>query len=241
MALPPNTPGEIVVAGDHIVSKYLDGIGDIETKIHVANHVWHRTCIPPPRHRQLIVLLRTGARVYANKIIVRIVPDPGGAGRGFDDHVVRPTIDVTDVVQRRDDIRACIPTRGGDRRGYVAKFVFDQPIRKFRVVDIRDDAVDVEAFTHHLDRRDPFLAAALTAYRFGADVMTNRATGDEARLVVARRQRREPHIPRKLVYGRGRRVHREVLLTTIFGQVEVCVLDRLKAEFGCAQHVPAGE
>jgi olefin beta-lactone synthetase len=41
--LAPNTPGEIVVAGDHVLSGYLDGRGDAETKIRVGERVWHRT------------------------------------------------------------------------------------------------------------------------------------------------------------------------------------------------------
>lgn len=35
--------GEIVVAGDHVLHGYLDGLGDEETKITVGNRVWHRT------------------------------------------------------------------------------------------------------------------------------------------------------------------------------------------------------
>ena len=35
--------GEIVVAGAHVLSGYLRGIGDDETKIHVGERVWHRT------------------------------------------------------------------------------------------------------------------------------------------------------------------------------------------------------
>jgi acyl-CoA synthetase (AMP-forming)/AMP-acid ligase II len=35
--------GEIVVAGDHVLRGYLDGIGDDETKIRVHDTVWHRT------------------------------------------------------------------------------------------------------------------------------------------------------------------------------------------------------
>lgn len=36
-------PGEVVVTGDHVLSGYLDGVGDEETKIHVGGKVWHRT------------------------------------------------------------------------------------------------------------------------------------------------------------------------------------------------------
>jgi len=35
--------GEIVVAGDHVLSGYLDGHGDDETKIKVEGRTWHRT------------------------------------------------------------------------------------------------------------------------------------------------------------------------------------------------------
>ena len=35
--------GEIVVAGEHVLTGYLDGVGDAETKIHVGARVWHRT------------------------------------------------------------------------------------------------------------------------------------------------------------------------------------------------------
>jgi acyl-CoA synthetase (AMP-forming)/AMP-acid ligase II len=41
--LGPDEVGEIVVAGEHVLSGYLDGHGDEETKIRVGEHVWHRT------------------------------------------------------------------------------------------------------------------------------------------------------------------------------------------------------
>ena len=40
---PAGVPGEIVVAGDHVLRGYLDGVGDEETKIRVDAEVWHRT------------------------------------------------------------------------------------------------------------------------------------------------------------------------------------------------------
>ncbi|NBB80063.1 MAG: AMP-binding protein [Verrucomicrobia bacterium] len=40
---PLGQTGEIVVTGDHVIPGYLDGIGDVENKIHVAGKVWHRT------------------------------------------------------------------------------------------------------------------------------------------------------------------------------------------------------
>lgn len=42
-ALPAGRIGEIVVSGDHVLSGYLDGAGDSETKIRAGDRVWHRT------------------------------------------------------------------------------------------------------------------------------------------------------------------------------------------------------
>jgi len=42
-ACPPSTPGEIVVAGPHVVPGYLDGQGDAENKFEVDGTRWHRT------------------------------------------------------------------------------------------------------------------------------------------------------------------------------------------------------
>jgi acyl-CoA synthetase (AMP-forming)/AMP-acid ligase II len=42
-ACPPNTPGEIVVTGPHVVPGYLDGQGDAENKFEVEGTRWHRT------------------------------------------------------------------------------------------------------------------------------------------------------------------------------------------------------
>lgn len=42
-ALPAGAVGEIVVAGDHVLPGYLDGVGDAETKVDVAGRRWHRT------------------------------------------------------------------------------------------------------------------------------------------------------------------------------------------------------
>jgi acyl-CoA synthetase (AMP-forming)/AMP-acid ligase II len=41
--LPPEVPGEIIVTGEHVLTGYLDGAGDEETKIKVGAAVWHRT------------------------------------------------------------------------------------------------------------------------------------------------------------------------------------------------------
>ncbi len=41
--LPAGEVGEIAVAGAHVISGYLGGIGDAETKWHVEGEVWHRT------------------------------------------------------------------------------------------------------------------------------------------------------------------------------------------------------
>jgi acyl-CoA synthetase (AMP-forming)/AMP-acid ligase II len=42
-ALPAGGAGEVVVSGDHVLSGYLDGAGDSETKIRAGSLVWHRT------------------------------------------------------------------------------------------------------------------------------------------------------------------------------------------------------
>ncbi|MBI4346148.1 MAG: AMP-binding protein [Elusimicrobia bacterium] len=42
-ALPPGGAGEIVVAGEHVLTGYLGGVGDSESKFRVDGHVWHRT------------------------------------------------------------------------------------------------------------------------------------------------------------------------------------------------------
>lgn len=41
--IPTGEIGEIVVSGAHVVSGYLGGIGDAETKFRVAGAIWHRT------------------------------------------------------------------------------------------------------------------------------------------------------------------------------------------------------
>lgn len=41
--LPAGCAGEIVVSGEHVLTGYLDGVGDEETKIRVGDAVWHRT------------------------------------------------------------------------------------------------------------------------------------------------------------------------------------------------------
>jgi acyl-CoA synthetase (AMP-forming)/AMP-acid ligase II len=43
MCEPPGRAGEIVVSGEHVLSGYLHGTGDEETKFRVAGTVWHRT------------------------------------------------------------------------------------------------------------------------------------------------------------------------------------------------------
>ena len=42
-ALAAGSPGEIVVAGEHVLTSYLDGAGTEETKITIGNRIWHRT------------------------------------------------------------------------------------------------------------------------------------------------------------------------------------------------------
>lgn len=39
----PSEPGEIVVTGAHVLTGYLGGIGNLETKIAVGDRIWHRT------------------------------------------------------------------------------------------------------------------------------------------------------------------------------------------------------
>jgi acyl-CoA synthetase (AMP-forming)/AMP-acid ligase II len=41
--LPAGEIGEIIVTGDHVLTGYLGGVGDEETKFRVADQVWHRT------------------------------------------------------------------------------------------------------------------------------------------------------------------------------------------------------
>ncbi|MEM7011604.1 MAG: AMP-dependent synthetase, partial [Verrucomicrobiota bacterium] len=43
MQLKEDLPGEIVVSGDHVLTGYLDGVGDEETKFRVGETIWHRT------------------------------------------------------------------------------------------------------------------------------------------------------------------------------------------------------
>jgi acyl-CoA synthetase (AMP-forming)/AMP-acid ligase II len=43
LALPQGQPGEVVVAGDHVLGGYLDGRGDGESKVRAGARVWHRT------------------------------------------------------------------------------------------------------------------------------------------------------------------------------------------------------
>ncbi len=43
MKLDQDAPGEIVVAGDHVLQGYVHGEGDAETKFRVDGRVWHRT------------------------------------------------------------------------------------------------------------------------------------------------------------------------------------------------------
>lgn len=43
LVCPHGQPGEVVVTGDHVLPGYLGGVGDAESKIRVADRVWHRT------------------------------------------------------------------------------------------------------------------------------------------------------------------------------------------------------
>ena len=64
-ALAPGCPGEIVVSGDHVLRGYLGGIGDEDTKVHVAGAIWHRTGDAGylDAHGRLWLLGRCSARV----------------------------------------------------------------------------------------------------------------------------------------------------------------------------------
>jgi acyl-CoA synthetase (AMP-forming)/AMP-acid ligase II len=59
------TPGEIAVAGQHVLGGYLDGEGDEETKIRAGHRVWHRTGDAGYLDRQgrLWLLGRCGAKL----------------------------------------------------------------------------------------------------------------------------------------------------------------------------------
>lgn len=43
LSVPKGSPGEIVVTGAHVLTGYMDGQGDRETKIRVGDRIWHRT------------------------------------------------------------------------------------------------------------------------------------------------------------------------------------------------------
>ena len=43
MSIEPGEVGEIVVSGEHVLSGYLNGLGNEETKFDVAQQRWHRT------------------------------------------------------------------------------------------------------------------------------------------------------------------------------------------------------
>jgi acyl-CoA synthetase (AMP-forming)/AMP-acid ligase II len=43
ISLPHGQAGEIIVSGEHVLTSYLDVLGDAETKIHSGATIWHRT------------------------------------------------------------------------------------------------------------------------------------------------------------------------------------------------------
>jgi acyl-CoA synthetase (AMP-forming)/AMP-acid ligase II len=61
----PHEAGEIVVSGEHVLSGYLHGYGDAETKFKVENTVWHRTGDAGylDAHGRLWLLGRCAARI----------------------------------------------------------------------------------------------------------------------------------------------------------------------------------
>lgn len=65
LALPAGGEGEIVVAGPQVLTGYLDGIGDAETKIRAGADIWHRTgdCGRFDASGRLVLLGRCSARV----------------------------------------------------------------------------------------------------------------------------------------------------------------------------------
>ncbi len=65
LLVPPGQPGEIIVAGDHVLPGYLNGEGDAETKIRIGREVWHRTgdAGTSDREGRLRLLGRCRARV----------------------------------------------------------------------------------------------------------------------------------------------------------------------------------
>jgi acyl-CoA synthetase (AMP-forming)/AMP-acid ligase II len=76
MKLPPDSPGEIVVTGKHVLQGYLNGIGDEETKIRVGETVWHRTgdAGTLDQHGRLWLLGRTSAKLPAKSAFPAIYP-----------------------------------------------------------------------------------------------------------------------------------------------------------------------
>jgi acyl-CoA synthetase (AMP-forming)/AMP-acid ligase II len=65
LTMGPGEPGEIIVAGAHVVAGYLHGRGDRETKIRAGGTVWHRTGDAGylDRHGRLWLLGRVSATV----------------------------------------------------------------------------------------------------------------------------------------------------------------------------------
>jgi len=65
MCLAAGDAGEIVVSGPHVLTGYLGGIGDEETKFHVDDAVWHRTGDLGSREKdgRLWLLGRCAARI----------------------------------------------------------------------------------------------------------------------------------------------------------------------------------
>lgn len=72
MTLPAMQPGEIIVAGRHVIPGYLGGLGDAENKIHCAGEVWHRT-------GDAGYLDADGALWLLGRCGARVTPEPAGA------------------------------------------------------------------------------------------------------------------------------------------------------------------
>ena len=69
MELGKDKVGEIIVSGSHVLTGYLNGVGDEENKIHVGDAVWHRTgdagCLD--EHGRLWLLGRCSSKIIIDR------------------------------------------------------------------------------------------------------------------------------------------------------------------------------
>lgn len=110
-SLGPDAAGEIVVAGDHVLPGYLDGVGDEETKIRIGDRVWHRTGDAGylDAHGRVWLLGRCAAKVrdddgelYPFTVECAASEIPGVRRSAFLHHAGQRTL----VVELHDDARA---------------------------------------------------------------------------------------------------------------------------------------